>query len=465
MEKQSAPICAAIDIGSNTIHIVVARCFPTTLEILADELALVRIGESVTASGEISPAKTEAALKTLKEYQALAQHHGAEHVFVVATEAIRQARNNAAFLARVKAETGLDVQLISGKAEAAFTFFGATYEAAQQTQIGVMDLGGGSTELVLAWQMRISWRTSLPVGSGWLHDNYLPANPPSSAEIKAATSFLKAYFHRLNLPGEVPALIVTGGSANSLLHLARRAFHHPSESKRLTQEDLARCQGLLSALQAEDVAKLYDEQLARAQVLLAGTLIIRNIMRHLKLEEITVSQHGIREGVLLAYARYGEDWLAEAEHEDEPAETFVQSAHRMLLERLHTMLDWTEEVIKHEDSEAVHKMRVASRRLRAALDAYQSCCDPKLFARVYRQVKQTAKLLGEARDADVMLQYLDEQLVEAKEDEAAGLSWLTTRLESYRQQRQKHLEAFLHHFDSETLEHQLKASVRERTGK
>lgn len=465
MEKRPAPVCAAIDVGSNTIHIVVARCFPSTLEILADELELVRIGESVTASGTISPAKTQAALATLNAYRALAEQHGAEHILVVATEAIRQASNNAEFIAQVKAETGLDIQLISGTAEAALTFFGATYEADQHSQVGVMDLGGGSLELVFAWDMHINWRTSVPLGSGWLHDHYLSGNPPSFYEIEATEAFLKTYFHKLHLPGAPPLLLVTGGSANSLLYLTQKAFHHPIESKQLSQEDLARCQGLLSALQAEDIVALYAQPLARAKVLLAGTLIIKHVMRCLQLQEITVSQHGIREGVLLAYARYGENWLAEANREEESQETFAHSAHKVLLERLHSMLAWTEEVNKHEDIEAVHKMRVASRRLRAALDAYQSCCDPKIFAKVYRQIKLAANLLGEARDADVMLQYLYEQLASLNEDEQAGIRWLMARLQGHRQQQQRHLDDFLHNFDGEKLEQQLKASVRERTGK
>lgn len=465
MEKQSAPVYAAIDVGSNTIHIVVARCSPTTLEILADELELVRIGESVTADGEISPAKCQAALDTLKAYRALAEQHGAQQILVVATEAIRQARNNAAFIAQVKEETGLDVQLISGTAEAALTFFGATYEAGQQEQLGVMDLGGGSMEVVFAHNMHISWRSSVPLGSGWLHDHYLSGNPPSSGEIEAAESFLKTYLHKMSLSDPAPCLIVTGGSANSLLALTQKAFHHPQECKRLTLEDLARCQHLLSALQAEDVSRLFGQPLARAKVLLAGTLIITHILRRLQLQEITVSPHGIREGVLLAYARYGTNWLEEVSREEQPDEMFAQSAHRVLLERLATMLEWTEEVIKHEDNEAVHKMRVASRRLRAALDAYQSCCEPKPFARAYRQVKRAANRLGEARDADVMLQYLDEQMASVSEDEQAGIRWLATHLQEYRQQRQQHLDSFLRNFDAEKLEHLLKASVRERTGK
>jgi exopolyphosphatase/pppGpp-phosphohydrolase len=463
MEKQSAPVCAAIDVGSNTIHIVVARCFSDNLEILADELELVRIGESVTASGSISQEKSRAAIRTLKEYQALAEHHGAERVFVVATEAIRQASNRAEFIAQVKQETGLEIALISGTTEAALTFFGATYEAGEYTQMGVVDLGGGSMELVFARNMHISWRTSIPLGSGWLHDRYLSGNPPTSDEIEAAEVFLRTYFRGMRLTRHPPILIVTGGSANSLFLLAQRAFHHADENRRLFLEDLLRCQGLLSALSAEDIAHLYAQPLARAKILLAGTLIIKHIMKRLQLREIFVSPHGIREGVLLAYARFGERWLEEAAQE-RPDESFGKSAHETLVKRLHAMLEWSDEVLKHEDIEAVHKMRVASRRLRASLDAYQSCCDPKLFAKIYRKIKKAASILGEARDTDVMIQYLCEQLDCLDEDEQEGVRWLIAGLKDYRQQKQRELDAFLRKLDGEKLERQLKASLREGTG-
>jgi CHAD domain-containing protein len=189
-------------------------------------------------------------------------------------------------------------------------------------------------------------------------------------------------------------------------------------------------------------------------------------MRRLGVREVLVSPHGIREGVLLALARYGENWLAEAEREEEPGETFAQSARRVLLERLRTMLGWTTEVIKHEDIEAVHRMRVASRRLRAALDAYQTCCEPRLYRKVHRQVTEAAGALGNARDGDVMIEYLQAQLKEDLDrDEQAGVRWLMAHLRDYRQQQQEHLSDFLHNFDAEKLERQLKASVRERTGK
>jgi exopolyphosphatase/pppGpp-phosphohydrolase len=468
MERQSAPICAAIDVGSNTIHVVVARCFSHTLEILADELELTRIGESVTATGKISPEKSQNALQTLKAYQALASRHGAERVFVVATEAIRQASNSAEFLAQVREETGLEVLLISGTAEATLTFFGATYEAGEQEEVEVMDLGGGSLELVFAQAAHIRWRTSVPLGSGWLHDQYLPANPPTSDEISVAETFLQRYFRGMKLDHRAPILIVTGGSANSLLRLAHGSLHYPVEHKQLSREDLLRCQNLLSALPAEDIARFFDQPLARAKILLAGTLIIRQVMQQLSAQEIFISPHGIREGVLLAYARFGDRWLEEVNqeaHSDTEEEQFAQSARRMLVERLHTLLEWPDEVLKHEDSEAVHKMRVASRRLRAALDAYQSCCDPRLFAKVYRKVKRTANLLGEARDADVMLHSLHEQLESLSEDEQEGVRWLIARLDGYRQQKQEELDVSLRKLNGEKLEDQLKNSVRERMGR
>ena len=123
MQIQSLPpMRAAIDIGSNTIHLVVARCTPHDLEIVEDQQELVRIGESVTATGEISEEKAKAAIATLKRYKALARKHKANPILVVATEAIRQATNSDAFLEQVYSKTKLTVNLISGTAEAALTF-------------------------------------------------------------------------------------------------------------------------------------------------------------------------------------------------------------------------------------------------------------------------------------------------------------------------------------------------------
>jgi exopolyphosphatase/pppGpp-phosphohydrolase len=483
MPKQQSPIDAAIDIGSNTIHVVVARCQPDDLDIVEDEVELVRIGESVNATGEISSEKRDAAIATLQQYKALAERHDAEQILVVATEAIRKASNSAEFLEDVQRETGLQVHLINGDVEATLTFYGATYEQSKNpgasAQLGVMDLGGGSTELVTAKNMHISWRTSIPIGSGWLHDRYLSSNPPSPDDLAIAHTFLQAYLQGMRIKQHPASLIVTGGSANSLLLLAQQAFRLDRSANRLTYDDLLHCEGLLSAFPAEEISQRYQQPLGRARILPAGALIIREVMSRLNLNEITISPHGIREGALLAYARYGEHWLERVNQEaaasnqaagpavknaavkdDIQHETFAQSGQHMLQERVEKLLEWRNEVLKHEDVEAVHKMRVATRRLRATLDAFESCCKPTQFKRVYRQVKNMADILGAARDTDVMLQDLREKYEQAPLTEQAGVQWLIDHLDTYRQQRQQDLEDFFKMLDDQALQQQVESCIQ-----
>jgi CHAD domain-containing protein len=111
--------------------------------------------------------------------------------------------------------------------------------------------------------------------------------------------------------------------------------------------------------------------------------------------------------------------------------------------------------LKDEDIEAVHKMRVASRRLRATLDAFESCCEPKAFKQVYRSVTKAADRLGAARDTDVMIENLRGQLDSITSDEQPGMQWLIERLQSFRQEKQRELEEFLRYLDRKALEQQV----------
>ncbi|HKV59380.1 MAG TPA: CHAD domain-containing protein, partial [Ktedonobacteraceae bacterium] len=325
------------------------------------------------------------------------------------------------------------------------------------------------------------------IGSGWLHDRYLTANPPDHDAVSIAEAFVYTYFGGMSIKQKPPMLIVTGGSANSLLHLTHRAFGLEMYRMQLTQHDLLRCQGLLSALPAEEIAQRFEQPVARARILLAGAMIIAAMMARLRLNEISVSPHGIREGVLLARERYGESWLdvvsgntashnghrlnvlpdfvlasstpGSANGLPDEVETFEQAGRRMLRERLQKFLEYPDEVLKHEDVEAVHRMRVASRRLRATLDAFESCCRPKPFRRVYRRVTKAADALGAARDADVMLQHLQKNMEQASGNTQVGAQWLLVRLQSFRQEKQLELERFLKTLDRNALEKLIEACI------
>jgi exopolyphosphatase / guanosine-5'-triphosphate,3'-diphosphate pyrophosphatase len=478
MQEQGAPIRAAIDIGSNTIHVVVARSQPDNLEIVADEQELVRIGESVTATGEISSQKLHEAIAIVQRYQDMARQHGAESILAVATEAIRKAHNGDEFLQELQQKTGLHVQLISGDAEAVLTFYGATYELAREShppaQIGVIDLGGGSTELITAKDMQITWRTSLHMGSGQLHDRYLASDPPTHVELENARAFVHSQLQNLHIPQHPSMLLVTGSSAPALLRLAQQAFELDVQSDRLTQEDLMRCEGLLDALPAQEVTQRYKLPLERARVLPAGAVILHAMMGYLGVDEMHANPHGLRQGVLLAHARYGEQWLEQvnaisskqgkasdkqADTEDEQEQSFVQFGRRLLKKRAKKFLSWSDKVLKHEDPEAVHKMRVASRRLRAALDAYETCSDPKPFKKAYRGVKKLADSLGTVRDTDVMLQGLHTRIKQVPGEQQAGVQWLIDRLDTYHQQQQKDLDNALQTLDQDALKQQIASCI------
>lgn len=477
MQEQTAPVCAAIDIGSNTLRLVVARCSATDMTILETDEALVRIGESVNATGLISSEKQEHTISVLQQFKALAEKHSAQPILAIATEAICQAKNREQFLQAIKQATDINVQCIDGDVESTLTFYGATYalskDADSPKQVAVMDIGGGSTELVFAKDLNIYWHTSLPFGSGWLYDRYLVGDPPTKDDQATARSFLHTYLAGLNAKTFPPILFATGGSANTLLALSKRAFGLDEDLTVLTHDDLLRCEGLLWTMTAEEIARRYQVDHKRARMISAGILILLVILDMSGLKELHISPYGIREGLVIAYARDGDDWLQRARQSVQTAsqdvvigkpmvtyhEMFIEVGRWMFRERAETMVSWTDVVLKHDDVEAVHKMRVASRRLRAVMDAYQSICQPKLFKKTYRQVKDIADILGMARDTDVMIMNLQQRLEQVPDAEKAGINWLIDSLTRYRQQHQQELEKYLLKWNHEAFLSQLEACL------
>lgn len=188
--------CVALDIGSNSTAVAVARCSPDSLKVLESDSTMLRIGEDVKAHKRITQEIQQSLIATLQQYQVLGEKHQAQVFLALATEAMREAENSPAVVEAIERETGLTVKVVSGVLEAALTYYGATYEPSLPPDAGVLDVGGGSTEIITARQRRISWLTSLPIGSGWLHDQFLTADPPLQDEIVEAQDFLHTYLIR-----------------------------------------------------------------------------------------------------------------------------------------------------------------------------------------------------------------------------------------------------------------------------
>jgi exopolyphosphatase/pppGpp-phosphohydrolase len=476
MHQQTSAINAAIDIGSNTIEVLIARCSPNNVEMIEHQTTMARLGESVDDKGEISRDKFHLALEAVSKYQKLAKKHGAGEILAIATEALREARNSQDFIKAVKRETGIEVQLISGYAEAVLDFWGATPNHNTLSLVGVLDVGGGSTEFVTAKNGDITWLTSIPTGSGAIHDRYLPSDPPAREEMEAARSYLASQIQMIPISEPPSALFVTGSSATSLLDLARAAFELDEQNDRLSFEDLALSEGLMCALPSKEIAKRYQQRIERARILPAGGLIMQAVMQHLHLNEILVSSRGVREGALLAHERYGQQWLEEVnsiaskrgaseeernnrDMQEAQQQPFAEFGRETLPKSANKFLKWPDEVSKQEDIEAVHKMRVASRRLRATLDAFESCIDPTAFKRINTSVKKLADALGTVRDTDVMISGLTSYMQEIASEERSGVQWLIDRLHSYHEQEEHALNTELQKLDEDAIDQQVNTCI------
>ncbi|MGZ3675741.1 MAG: Ppx/GppA phosphatase family protein, partial [Ktedonobacterales bacterium] len=327
---------AAIDVGSNTIHQTVGR--PTLdgydLDYLADELELVRLGADVSASGALGQERMQRAISVIRHQTEVARQHGATLVLGIATEGVRAARNGTEFIERVRAETGVVLEVVTGEQEAALTYWGATSgldgesggDAVSAMRV-VLDLGGGSMEVVVGEGSRVEWRVSLPLGSGAVHDRYAPADPPNTEELARAHDAVREALDALNPPLPVSQLIACGGTATTLAYLGAKAFPplDPTELapsgngavnggngallRELTRERLMQLLDLLRTMNAAQVTERFGVEEARARLLGAGGVVLLATMEWLGVDSLIVRKRGIREGAILAYAHVGERWL------------------------------------------------------------------------------------------------------------------------------------------------------------
>ncbi len=282
---------ACIDIGSNTTRLLVAECEEDYLLEIHQERAFTRISRGLRDDGTISPAKISEVVEVVADQLRLAHELGSEDVYAVATAAIRRAGNGPELIAAIRRHCGLGVQILSGKEEARLAFIGAarTLGHVPAGELGVVDVGGASSELVVGTAPdRMSWCTSFGVGSGDLAEQFLISDPPSAEELTAARAHVDDALAGIDVPQPVEAVAV-GGSATSLRRLAGPV---------LDSAAFERTFGLLATAGTTAVARRFALDRERVRLLPAG-LIILQAASNLFGAALQVGHGGIREGVLL----------------------------------------------------------------------------------------------------------------------------------------------------------------------
>ena len=317
------PTFAAIDIGSNSCRLAIASVQAHRLKTLVEDREVTRLGESVFETGVISPEAMANTIRTLKRFQKAVQGQVVDKVRVVATSAVRDARNSEAFRAWVKSATGWTVEVISGLEEGRLIHLGVvTHEAGAQGRCLMIDLGGGSCEVTVSDHGRIQQMVSLPLGAVRLQSEFLRVDPPGKEDVARLRKFIDRELGRaqrkLGQP-KVDLVIATSGTAaalaeasNSLeLGLEKKKAKAPVGKTAAKKTSVKRVEILLADTaavrkMADRLLKLNNAQRAaiagigprRSEIIAGGAQVFAALLERMHLKGYRYSRLGLRDGVL-----------------------------------------------------------------------------------------------------------------------------------------------------------------------
>ena len=284
-------LCAAIDIGSNTTRVLVAEPQDGQLRKVMEQRAYTRIGKASQHDGAIDLEKIDEVAEVVATQVRLAQEIGAQAIRTVATAAIREAANRDEIVSEINRVAGVDVEILSEHEEGRLAFIGATKTLGHPVDgdIAVVDVGGGSSEVVLgSIADGVSAVRSFKIGSGSLADDLLTKDPPSPSEIRRLRDASEDFFADVEFERPDQAVAV-GGSATSLRALVGTVLEY---------ETLERAVRVLTGDPIDDVAKRFELDPRRVQILPTGVLLLEKLSELLG-QPLQIGKGGLREGVIL----------------------------------------------------------------------------------------------------------------------------------------------------------------------
>jgi exopolyphosphatase/guanosine-5'-triphosphate,3'-diphosphate pyrophosphatase len=287
----AAMLCAAIDIGSNTTRLLVAEPQNGQLRKVMEQRAYTRIGKGASKNGKLKAEKVAEVAEVVGTQVRLANELGAEVIKVVATAAIREAKNRDKVVKQISESADVEVEVLSEEDEGRLAFLGATKSLGHPVEgdIAVVDVGGGSSEVVIGTVAGgVSELRSFKIGSGSLAEEYLDSDPPSPAEIRRLREAIDDFFADETLERPDQAVAV-GGSATSLRTLVGAVLEY---------ETLERAVRVLSSDEIADVAKRFELDPRRVGLLPAGVLLLEKLSELLG-QPLQIGKGGLREGIIL----------------------------------------------------------------------------------------------------------------------------------------------------------------------
>jgi exopolyphosphatase / guanosine-5'-triphosphate,3'-diphosphate pyrophosphatase len=303
---------AAVDIGTNSTRLLVADVENGRIADVERDTQVTRLGEGVDERRRLLPVPIARVRNVLTDYRRTLELLGAERTLAIATSAIRDAENGEAFLGEVEWSYGFATRLLSGHDEALMMFRGVTSEQALGEGTMIVDIGGGSTELVAGDPDGVRWHDSLDVGSVRLTERFLGSDPPSQAELDDCAAAVRTLLAE-RVPDEIRnathTAIGVAGTITSLAGLAldleeydRERVHGFELSADALSEQLDR----LASVPVEERRQMRPLDPARAPVIVAGAVIAREVLAFLGLDKLRISERDILDGAALAAAELPE---------------------------------------------------------------------------------------------------------------------------------------------------------------
>lgn len=309
-------LLAAIDIGTNSIHMVVVEIDKTllTFTIMNREKDTVRLGEREAQTGRLTKEAIERAIKSLKRCKDLAISLKVDHIIAIATSATREAPNGRDFIQQVLSEVGIQVNLISGYEEARRIYLGVLSGMDFQAQSHVIiDIGGGSTEIILADVDEPRFLSSTKVGAVRLTEEFITTDPISETEFADLRAYARGMLERpideLRRKlgkNEQPQLVGTSGTIETLatINALQKSGEVPSplQGYRMRRKDVKELVKKFASMTYEERLKVSGMSDKRAEIIVAGGVILIEAMAMLMLDNITICERALREGMII-------DWM------------------------------------------------------------------------------------------------------------------------------------------------------------
>ncbi len=295
---------AALDVGSNTVLMLVVECgADEQVRVLADMARITRLGRGVDATGHLDPQSAARTLDTIAEFMDRARSLGAEHIAGVATAGLRDASDGPDFLANVQQRTGLSLEIISGQTEAQLSYLstqkGLGINPAERLLI--VDIGGGSTELIRAASGQAQEVVSLQLGSVRLTERIIHHDPPSPSERETLQALVDTSVRDLGWSYRPDKVVGIAGTVTTLCAISLGIEQYSPERVhgfRLMATEVLRLIELLGSIPLERRKQLPGMEPARADVLFAGAIILERVMNHFESGELVVSDQGVRWGLM-----------------------------------------------------------------------------------------------------------------------------------------------------------------------